>query len=167
MASNRIGKTSAKLAEMPPHTWTIELASFILEQKVVKENLYKIPVNEPLVENLLKEPLRNPFLCLPNWWPIAGGQRIKAIQHIREKYNKDYDPELYICRINKEYHNIWYLWGDKAFRSKAIALTFQLWELVFKSLWYKYENTDDGVPMTYYEDLGEELEWEHDKHPRD
>jgi hypothetical protein len=36
---------------------------------------------------------------------------------------------------------------------------------VFKSLWYKYENTDDGVPMTYYEDLGEELEWEHDRHP--
>ena len=80
-------------------------------------------------------------------------------------HNKDYNPELYICKINEEYHNIWYLWGDKTFRSKAIAITFQLWELVFKSLWYKHETTNDGVPMTYYEDLGEELEWDHDKLP--
>ena len=165
MASDRIGKTSAKLVAMPPHTWTIERASWLLDQPTVKENLHAIPVNEPLVDNLLKEPLRNPFLCLPSWWPIVGGQRVKAISHIRENYNKNYNPELYICKINEEYHNIWYLWGDKTFRSKAIAITFQLWELVFKSLWYKHETTNDGVPMTYYEDLGEELEWDHNRLP--
>ena len=65
--------------------------------------------------------------------------------------------------IEKDYHNFWYLWGDTEFRGKAIALTFQLWELVFKSLWYKYDTTEDGTPMTYYEDLGEDLKWEHDK----
>jgi hypothetical protein len=32
-------------------------------------------------------------------------------------------------------------------------------------LWYKHETTNDGVSMTYYEDLGEELEWDHDRHP--
>ena len=159
MASDRIGKKSAKLVNLPPHTWNIERASFILAQPEIEANLKKVPVNEPLVENLLKEDLKNPFLCLPNWWPLAGSQRLKAIQHIRKEHDKDYDPEMYICRINKDYHNFWFLWGDVEFRDKAIALTFQLWELVFKSLWYKYDTTEDGTPMTYYEDLGEELEW--------
>ena len=87
MASDRIGKTSAKLVAMPPHTWTIERASWLLDKPTVKDNLHAIPVNEPLVDNLLKEPLKNPFLCLPSWWPIVGGQRVKAISHIRENYN--------------------------------------------------------------------------------
>ena len=163
MASDRISKKTAKLVNLPPHIWTIEKASFILTQPDVEANLEKVPVNEPLVESLLKEDLKNPFLCLPNWWPLAGSQRLKAIQHIRKEHDKDYDPEMYICRINKDYHNFWYLWGDTEFRGKAIALTFQLWDLVFKSLWYKYDTTEDGTPMTYYEDLGEDLKWEHDK----
>lgn len=163
MASDRIGKKSARLANMPPHIWTIEKANFVLEKEVVQKGLKKVPLNEPLVQNLLKEDLKNPFLCLPNWWPIAGSQRFKAIQHIQKEYNKDYNPEVYICKIEKDYHNFWYLLGDEEFRDKAIGLTFQLWELIFKSLWYKHDTTDDGTPMTYYEDLGEELKWEHDK----
>ena len=66
---------------------------------------------------------------------------------------------MQVMRFTEPYHNLYYLWGDIEERDRIIAITFQLWELVFKSLYYGAGTTETGVDMTYYEDLGEELKW--------
>ena len=95
MASDRIGKRSANLVALPPHEWIKMSASELLSNEVVAENIENIPVNEPLMESLIAEGMHNPILCLSTYWPIAGGQRVRAIYEIR-KTDKDFDMELNI-----------------------------------------------------------------------
>tara|TARA_Y100001937_G_scaffold82874_1_gene112153 strand:+ start:8195 stop:8713 length:519 start_codon:yes stop_codon:yes gene_type:complete len=158
MASDRIGKKSAELVALPPYKWYSRKASWLLEQPTVSENIENIPVNEPLMESLLAEGMHNPILCLKSHWPLAGGQRVRAIHEIR-KNSPDYDMDIQVMQFTEDYHNLYYLWGDIEERNRIIAITFQLWELVFKSLYYDMDKTETGVDMTYYEDLGEELKW--------
>ncbi len=158
MASDRIGKQSANLIALPLHEWITMKASELLSKDVIAGNIENIPVNEPLMESLITEGMHNPVLCLSTYWPIAGGQRIRAIHEIR-KTDKDFDIDINIMMFSKPYHNLYYLWGDVEERDRIIAITFQLWELVFKSLYYDADKTVTGVDMTYYEDLGEKLKW--------
>ena len=158
MASDRIGQKSAELIALPSHKWFSRKASWILEQPTVAENIENIPVNEPLMESLIAEGMHNPILCLKSHWAIAGGQRLRAIYEIR-KNDPDYDMDIQVMQFTEDSHNLYYLWGDIEERDRIIAITFQLWELVFKSLWYDVDKTETEVDMTYYEDLGEKLKW--------
>ena len=163
MASDRIGKTSAKLVGVPPFEIVVVSTDFMLEQPQVKDNIRNVPVNQPLVDSILKQNMLNPLLCMKEWYPLAGSQRIRAVLHIKENIDETYSTQITVHRFLEDYHNIFYLWGDEDFRSKAIAIWFQLQELVFKSLYYDYEADGSGTKMTEYEDLGEKLEWEHDR----
>ena len=162
MVSDRTGKKAAGLVDVPPFEVRKVTSNFILVQPTVAENIRKVPINEPLVESLLKEKMKNPILTMKNWYPLAGSQRIRAIAHIKDNIDSSYDIDITVHRFLGDYHNVWYLWSDKEFRQKAIAIWFQLQELVFKSLYYEHEVDGQGRKMTEYEDLGEELEWEHD-----
>ena len=166
MASDRIGKTSARLVGVPPFEIVVVSTDFMLEQAQVKDNIRNVPVNQPLVDSILKENMLNPFLCMKDWYPLAGSQRIRAVLHIKENIDETYSTQITVHRFLEDYHNIFYLWGDEDFRSKAIAIWFQLQELVFKSLYYDYEADGSGTKMTEYEDLGEKLEWEHDRNAK-
>ena len=166
MASDRIGKTSARLVGVPPFEIVVVSTDFMLEQAQVKDNIRNVPVNQPLVDSILKENMLNPFLCMKDWYPLAGSQRIRAVLHIKENIDETYSTQITVHRFLEDYHNIFYLWGDEDFRSKAIAIWFQLQELVFKSLYYDYEAAGSGTKMTEYEDLGEKLEWEHDRNAK-
>ena len=166
MASDRIGKTSARLVGVPPFEIVVVSTDFMLEQAQVKDNIRNVPVNQPLVDSILKENMLNPFLCMKEWYPLAGSQRIRAVLHIKENIDETYSTQITVHRFLEDYHNIFYLWGDEDFRSKAIAIWFQLQELVFKSLYYDYEADGSGTKMTEYEDLGEKLEWEHDRNAK-
>jgi len=163
MASDRIGKKSAGLVAVPPFKIQKVTTDFILKQEAVRKNIHNVPINLPLVDSILYEGIKNPILCMTNWYPLAGSQRIRAIQHIKEQHNKDYNLTIIVHRFLRDYHNVFYLWGDEEFRSKAIAIWFQLQELVFKSLYYRHETDGSGIKMTKYEELGEELEWQHDR----
>ena len=163
MASDRIGKKSAKLVGVPPFEIVSVSTDFILEQPQVINNIKNVPVNQPLVESILKQNMLNPFLCMKEWYPLAGSQRIRAVLHIKQNIEETYNTQIIVHRFLEDYHNVFYLWGDEEFRSKAIAIWFQLQELVFKSLYYDYEADGSGTKMTEYEDLGEQLEWEHDR----
>jgi hypothetical protein len=156
MASDRVSKEVSELCPIPSHTWYWKPASVILERPIIKSNLDMVALNEPLMENLKKESIKNPFLCLSNWWPLVGSQRLRAIREIRET-DKDYDPLLQLAVFDKPYENVWRLWSDEEFRSKASAIQYQLWELVFKSQWYYVSSTEDGTDMRYYETLGDQL----------
>jgi hypothetical protein len=166
MASDRIGKKSAKLVGVPPFEVVNTDTNFMFDQPQVINNIKNVPVNQPLVDSILKEGMLNPFLCMAEWYPLAGSQRIRAVLHIKENIDKNYNTQIIVHRFLEDYHNIFYLWGDEEFRSKAIAIWFQLQELVFKSLYYAHEVDGSGTKMTEFEDLGEKLEWEHDRSSR-
>tara|TARA_B100000809_G_scaffold253413_1_gene289399 strand:+ start:3427 stop:3972 length:546 start_codon:yes stop_codon:yes gene_type:complete len=164
MASDRIGTTSAKLIAVPPFEIVTVSTDFMLEQPQIKSNIKRVPVNQPLVDSILKENMLNPFLCMKEWYPLAGSQRIRAVLHIKDNIEETYNTNIVVHRFLEDYHNIFYLWGDEEFRSKAIAIWFQLQELVFKSLYYNHDADGSGIKMTKFEDLGEELEWQHDEY---
>ena len=166
MVSDRIGKKSANLVAQPPFEIRKVSSNFILGQETVAENIRKVPINEPLVESLLKEKMKNPILTMANWYPLAGSQRIRAVAHIKDNLDPTYNIEIEAYRFLADYHNVFYLWADEDFRKKAIAIWFQLQELVFKSLYYNHEVDGQGRKMTDYEELGEDLEWEHDTKDR-
>ena len=162
MVSDRIGKKSANLVAQPPFEIRKVSTNFILGQETVAENIRNVPLNKPLVESIQKEGMKNPILTMTNWYPLAGSQRIRAVAHIKDNLDPTYNIEIEVYRFLADYHNIFYLWADEDFRKKAIAIWFQLQELVFKSLYYDHEVDGQGRKMTDYEDLGEDLEWEHD-----
>ena len=162
MVSDRIGMKSANLVAQPPFEIRKVSTNFILGQDTVAKNIRKVPLNEPLVESIQKEEMKNPILTMTNWYPLAGSQRIRAIAHIKDNLNPTFNIEIEVYRFLADYHNIFYLWSDEDFRKKAIAIWFQLQELVFKSLYYEHEVDESGIKMTDYEDIGEELKWEHD-----
>ena len=164
MASDRIGIKSAKLVAVPPFEVRAVTTDFILQQPTVKENIRNVPVNERLVDSIYNEGIKNPHLCMTNWYPLAGSQRIRAALHIKETIDENWNENIIVHRFQEDYHNVFYLWGDEEFRSKAIAIWFQLQELVFKSLYYEHDVDESGTKMTVFEDIGEQLEWEHDKH---
>ena len=55
MASDRIGKKSAKLVGVPPFEVVTISTKFMLEQPQVINNIKNVPVNQPLVESILKQ----------------------------------------------------------------------------------------------------------------
>ena len=163
MASDRIGKTAANLVAVPPFEIRKVTTDFVLNQETVRKNIEKVPVNSQLVDSILKEGIRNPHLCMANWYPLAGSQRIRAALWIKCNIEETWNENITVHRFLEDYHNVFYLWGDEEFRSQAIAIWFQLQELVFKSLYYEHEVDSSGTKMTDYEDIGEELSWEHDR----
>ena len=163
MVSDRIGTKSANLVAQPPFEIRKVSTNFILGQETVAENIRNVPLNEPLVESIQKEGMKNPILTMTNWYPLAGCQRIRAVAHIKDNLDPTYNIEIEVYRFLADYHNVFYLWADEDFRKKAIAIWFQLQELVFKSLYYEHEVDGQGRKMTEYEDLGEDLEWKHDR----
>ena len=64
--------------------------------------------------------------------------------------------EVRVCKFDKEWWLLYYLWGDEEFRNKAIAVWFQMAELVWKSMYY-----ENDPSFLEHEALGDELEWKH------
>jgi hypothetical protein len=166
MADDRISRDTAELIPMPPHTWYVKTLRWLLEQPKVKDNIKNVPLNEPLYDSVFAHGIKAPFLVMPNWYPIAGSQRLRAVAEMNRETRTDrmdaiLDQEVRVCQIDKEYWLVWYLWGDKEFRDKAVAVYFQMVELVWKSRYYEYEVDPDGTPMTEFEKLGDSLDWKH------
>ena len=159
MASDRIGKTAAELVAVPPFEVRKVTTDFMLEQPQVAENIMKVPLNEKLMNSIRENGIVNPHLSMKQWYPLAGSQRIRAVAEIKKDF-PDFNLDITVHRFLEDYHNCFYLWPDEEFRSQAIAIWFQMQEVVFKSLYYKHEKDEDGTKMTEYEDIGEKLKWE-------
>jgi len=161
MAADRIGKESAELVTFPLHTWKIETIGSLLDAEVVSKELrYRIPVNTPLMHSIHGEGFKNPVLLMKNGWPIAGGQRLRVCQKILKK-NPDWNCAVHVCQLTQDDWNWAYLWPEIEFRDKMIAVYFQMIELVFKSKYYNFDKAADGTEMTYYEELGDRMKWNH------
>lgn len=152
MADDRVSRETAELVPLAPHTWYVRTVGWLLEQEKVKENILNVPPNETLKEALIKEGVRSPFLVMPNWYPIAGSQRLRVLSEIPELHNQ----EVRVCRFDKEWWLHYYLWGDKVERDRCVAIWFQMAELVWKSMYY-----EDDPKFREYERIGDELPWKH------
>lgn len=161
MAYDRIGTTAASLVGVPPYEVVHTDTNFLFLQPQVIENIHKVPINEPLMASIEESGIINPFLTLKEWYPLAGSQRLRAVQVIKEG-DPTFNVGVKVHRFLQDWHNCYYLWPDVKFRNDAIAIWFQMQEVVFKSLHYEVEDTD-GTKMTEYEKLGEELKWQHDR----
>ena len=119
------------------------------------------------MESLILHGIQSPILTMPSYYPIAGSQRIRAMQEIIKTHRDGWmfkDMKIEVFRFQKEWWNMFYLCGDKEFRNKAIAIWFQMVELAWKSKYYEYETDPSGKPMTDFEELGDQLKgWTHKK----
>ena len=159
MASDRIGKQSANLVAVPDYEVREVTTDFLLSQPQVSENIMEVPLNEKLMYSIEGTGIQNPLLCMKQWYPLAGSQRLRAVAEIKIT-NPNFNCDVVVHRFLEDWWNCFYLWPDEEFRSKAIAIWFQMQEVVFKSLHYKYTKDKDGMEMTEYEDIGEQLKWE-------
>jgi len=159
VASDRIGKKSANLVAVPDYEVITVETDFLLSQPQVAENIMQVPLNEKLMYSIEGTGIQNPILCMKDWYPLAGSQRLRAVAEIK-KTNPDFNCVVVAHRFLEDWWNCFYLWPDEEFRSKAIAIWFQMQEVVFKSLHYKHTKDKDGMEMTEYENIGEQLKWE-------
>ena len=161
MASDRIGGKAAELEAVPPYEIIFTTTDRLLTEPTVAQNIHNVPANEPLIASIKENGIKNPFLSMKSWYPIAGSQRLRAVQIIKET-NPDFNLNITVHRFLDDWHNSYYLWPDEEFRSQAIAIWFQMQEVVFKSLYYEQEEDKDGTKMTEYEDICEQLKWNRD-----
>lgn len=161
MADDRVTRNTGELVAIPPTTWYVKKVSWVLEQEVIIKNIKNVPVNEKLLESLKKDRMMNPILTMNSWYPIVGSQRIRCMQHLKET-EPDHpclEQEIRIARFDKDYWNMFYLWGDEDLRAKAIAVWFQTVELAWKSIHYIYDTDFSGTEMREFERIGDQLVW--------
>ena len=157
--TNRIKKETAELIAFPPTTWYTRPVEWLIEQETFVQNFENIPVQEDLVQDLLKNGIQAPMLVMPNWYPVCGSQRLRACVDIQQKFmglHPILKQEVRVCKFDKEYWNAFHLWPDEEFRSKAIQVYFQMLELAFKSMHFIEDNPMD---MIKYETEGDKLRW--------
>ena len=82
MAADRISKETAELIALPPFDVEKRSVKFLLNQPTVRENIHKVPINEPLMESLIEHGMKSPILTMPSYYPIAGSQRLRAMLEI-------------------------------------------------------------------------------------
>ena len=153
--SHRVNKTTAELIAVPPTTWHVRTISWLLEQEEFANNYEKIPVNLLLRESLERDGMINPILVMPNWYPIAGSQRLRAC--IESKESKLLNQQIRVARFDKEWWNAFYLWPEIEFRDKAVQVFFQCIETAWKSEHYIAEKDRAGKEMLEFEKEGDKL----------
>ena len=99
MVSDRVGRTSANLVAVPPFEVRKVTTNFVLKQETVDRNIERVPLNEPLVESIRNEGMKNPILTMANWYPLAGSQRLRAVAHIKET-DPDFDLNITVHRLS-------------------------------------------------------------------
>ena len=165
MAADRISKETAELIALPPFERETRSVKFLLNQPTVRDNIHKVPVNEPLKESLIEHGMKSPILTMPISYPIAGSQRLRVMWEIVRKHKDGFmfkPMTIKVCRFDREWWNMFYLWGDKKERDRMITIWFQMVELAWKSKYYEHTKDPSGKPMTDFEELGDQLKgWKH------
>ena len=160
MASNRIDTREAKTIWFPKFTIEYITIEELLSKEINKlEVVNRVPINTPLLASIEREGFKNPFLCMSNYWCIAGQQRLRVAYAIKEK-NPDWNAITMVYRLLEHPWEPLLLWKDNG--QKEVAVYFQMLELIFKSLYYTQTKDDTGNDMTYYEELGDRNTWNHD-----
>ena len=159
-AQARIGKKTADLVALPPMTWYVKPAIWLAEREIFASNYSNIPVQKELKESIIEHGIRAPMLTMPNWYPITGSQRLRAIKDIQ----KD-DPEhpilqqsIRVARIDHNYWDIFRLWPNST-EMQLVPIYLQLIEIVWKSRYFIEESEEYKSHMIEFETRGDDLKW--------
>lgn len=158
MASDRISRKTAELIALPPMDVVLRTPAELLKEANIQKVLETVPLNKELLASLQNEGILNPLLVTPAWYPIVGSQRVRCFFEMKDCDIFMYTP-LVIHRLEKEYWNMFYLWGNEQERDRIIAIWFQLVELAWKSKNYTATIDRKGFRMEEYEQFGEENNW--------
>lgn len=151
----RIPGKEAVTYELPNHNWEMHWSRDILTK--VGEKLRKqVPLNEDLLANVRQEGIKNPIMLGHDMWPWVGSQRLRCLQVLWD--SERINTPLLVCRIVGNPLKIWNMYGSTDAR-KVAAMNVQLWEIVFKSLYYGSHVTDSGKDMYKFEEEGDKMYW--------
>ena len=129
-------------------------ASELLSKEINKIELTnRVPVNTPLLASVEREGFKNPFLCMNNYWCIAGSQRLRVAHAIRQE-TPSWDAVVTVYKLLEHPWEPLHLWHQ----NQLVAIYLQMLELMFKSLYYPHNSDEVGNDMTWYEELGDRLE---------
>lgn len=126
--TNRIKKETAELIAFPPTTWYTKSVGWLIEQQTFAENFHNIPIQEELVEDLLKNGIEAPMLVMPNWYPICGSQRLRACVDICEKFagmHPILQQQVRVCRFEKSTGMLFIYGLTKSFGIKQYKYIFK------------------------------------------
>ena len=162
MAHDRIDPREARSIWFPKFTVENMTASELLSKEINQlELINRVPVNTPLLASVEREGFKNPFLCMENYWCIAGQQRLRVAFAIREE-NPSWDSLVVVYRLLEHPWEVLHLFphqgSENIVGNTAVATYVQCLELVFKSLYYPHNIDDGGNDMKWYEELGDRLE---------
>ena len=155
----RMNKQTAEALVMetwPQHSWHKRSLWWLLNQNVNKKNIPNIPLNDKLLESVKRNGFVSPFLVIDTWYPICGGQRLRVASEMPEKWLKK--TEVDVCRLDRPVWKQLHHWHNQEEAHKVCQVFFQMYEVVFKSL-YMEERDPQGVPLLHYEEYGNQLHW--------
>ena len=164
MAADRISKELADGIPLPPFTIEFQKVKFLLNQKAVSKNIRKVPLNRELMESVERDGILSPILVMPNYYPIAGSQRIRALLELVQTHPEGYtfkDIKIEVYKFEKDWWNLFFLWSDRKEAERMVAIWFQMAELVWKSRYYTESTDSAGTKMTHFETVGDMLKWQH------
>ena len=142
----------------PAHRWHKRSIHFLLNQKANKKNIPNLPVNPGLVKSIKEHGVVSPMLCIDSWYPICGGQRLRACSKMPLQWQKD--TVIWVCRFEKPVWTQLYHWHDADEGAKAVQMWFQMCEVIFKTL-YMGDKDPSGKPLLDFEEEGNQLQWPH------
>jgi len=160
-AQNRIGKKTADLIALPPMTWYVKPAEWLAQQETFAANYKSIPVQNELKESIIEHGIKAPMLTMPNWYPITGSQRLRAIQAIREE-TPDHpilQQPVRVAKIDHNYWDIFRLWPHCT-ELQLVPIYLQLIEIVWKSRYFIEETSEYRSEMVEFETRGDKLKWQ-------
>jgi hypothetical protein len=140
----------------PMHYWTKVSLWNLLNTPVNRKAIPNIPLNDQLLESVRKHGFVSPFLVIDTWYPICGGQRLRVAMELDEKYLRK--TLVDVCRISQPVWMPFHSWHSAEEGQKACQIFFQMFEVVFKTL-YMDTHDPDGVQLLHYEEYGNQLHW--------
>ena len=140
----------------PRHVWTKKTLWFLLTQAVNSKHIQKIPLNDHLLQSVKQHGYVSPFLTIDTWYPICGGQRLRVAMELPEKYLKN--TYVDVCRIVDPVWQPFHHWHSKEEGQKACQIMFQMYEVVFKTL-YMEKQDPSGIDLLHFEEYGNQLHW--------
>lgn len=150
-------QTDVLIQHLPSHRWYKKTLKELLSHKVVVENVPSIPLNEELLESLIKYGFKAPMLVMDSWYPICGSQRLRAAIELPESV-----LESTVIDVMKLDNSVWtpfYFWADKKEGHRCSQILIQQLELVFKSAYMSPEHIG-GINPIHFEVEGDKLHWE-------
>lgn len=137
--------------------WEERTLYSILKKGINKQEIPKVPLNEPLLKSIKQNGFINPFLLLDSSYPLVGSQRLRCALEFPIKKQKSI--KIKACTLVKPSWSIIELYPDPQKVLVGLEMHMAMAEAAFKTLFY-HEHSEGGENMIQHEIYGDKLHWE-------